>query len=248
MASNSGASKKSPRTDAEEEKLEGLKHCYTLLHSADYQMQKLVPHWGQSPQPSSTYYLQKLSFDLFGIVDHRDDSASVYIFDKRVGHKTADHTTSYLLHYLVKFPVGYLVYTSSLIMLDPQIKYQYLMCLCMELVQQKVLDYFRVSFMVLGHTKFAPDLLFSRIASAYHKSDVFNQADLELAALLYATVYVDRGRIVRTWREKVGEKYTNLPGIRGLHDFMCIATSPNGVLMKVRQKCYAGALKTHQQK
>ena len=97
--------------------------------------------------------------------------------------------------------------------------------------------------MVPGHTKFAPDLLFSRIASAYHKSDVFNQADLELEAMSYATVCLDHGRIVRTWREKVGEKYTNLPGIRELHDFMCVATSPNGVLMKVRQKCYAGVLK-----
>ena len=67
---------------------------------------------------------------------------------------------------------------------------------CMELVQQKVLNYFRVSFMVPGHTKFAPDLLFSRIASAYHKSDVFNQADLELAAMSYATVCVDHGRNV----------------------------------------------------
>ena len=41
----------SPRTDAEEERLKGLKHCYTLLLSADYQMQKLIPHWGQSPRP-----------------------------------------------------------------------------------------------------------------------------------------------------------------------------------------------------
>ena len=60
---------KSPRTTAEEDKLQELKHCYTLLLSADYQMQKLVPHWGHSPQPGSTYYLQKLSFDLFGIVE-----------------------------------------------------------------------------------------------------------------------------------------------------------------------------------
>jgi len=33
-----------------------------LLHSisADYQMQKLVPYWGSSPQPGSTYYFQTL--------------------------------------------------------------------------------------------------------------------------------------------------------------------------------------------
>ena len=42
-------------------------------------MQKLVPHWGRSPQPGSIYYLQKLSFDLFGTVDHRNNLAAVYI-------------------------------------------------------------------------------------------------------------------------------------------------------------------------
>ena len=50
--------------------LEIAQHNFTLVLSADYQMQKLVPYWGFSPQPGSTYYLQKLSHDIFGIVDH----------------------------------------------------------------------------------------------------------------------------------------------------------------------------------
>ena len=37
---------KSDRSSAEEEKLDQLKHCFTLIISADYQMQKLVPYWG----------------------------------------------------------------------------------------------------------------------------------------------------------------------------------------------------------
>ena len=37
---------KSDRNSAEEEKLDQLKHCFTLIISADYQMQKLVPYWG----------------------------------------------------------------------------------------------------------------------------------------------------------------------------------------------------------
>ena len=48
-------------TDDENEKLAVLKHKFTLVISADYQMSKLVPYWGMSPQPGSTYYLQKLS-------------------------------------------------------------------------------------------------------------------------------------------------------------------------------------------
>ena len=71
----------------------------------------------------------------------------------------------------------------------------------------------------------------------------FNHSDLELTVCSYATVVVDHGRIVCTWRERVGEKYTNLLGIGDLHDFTCVATSPSGVLMKVREKCYTGTLK-----
>ena len=43
--------------------------------------------------------------------------------------------------------------------------------------------------------------------------------------------------------EKVGEKYTNLPGIRDLHDFVTIAMPFDKVVMKVREKCYSGPLR-----
>ena len=42
-------------------------------------MSKLVPYWGLSAQPGSTYYLQKLSHDIFRIVDH-GQKASLFIF------------------------------------------------------------------------------------------------------------------------------------------------------------------------
>ena len=51
---------KENRNEQEHQKLENLHHNFTLVLSADYQMQKLVPYWGFSPQPGSTYYLQKL--------------------------------------------------------------------------------------------------------------------------------------------------------------------------------------------
>ena len=46
---------KSPRTMAEEEKLQELKHCFTLVIGTDYQMQKLVPHWGRSVVPRTVF-------------------------------------------------------------------------------------------------------------------------------------------------------------------------------------------------
>lgn len=68
------------------------KNAFTLVLSADYQMSKLVPHWGSLPQLGSTYYLQKLLHNILGIVNHATSRATVYLFDEMVGPKNSDHT------------------------------------------------------------------------------------------------------------------------------------------------------------
>ena len=59
----------------------------------------------------------------------------------------------------------------------------------------------------------------------------------------HATVVFDSGRIVRLWREAVTKKYSNLPGIRALHDFLALRNSGQDAVMKVRESCYGGTLK-----
>ena len=63
------------------------RHTFTLVLSADYQQAKLIPYWGRSPQSASTYYLSKELYDIFGIVDHRDDSGHVRLFSETIGPK-----------------------------------------------------------------------------------------------------------------------------------------------------------------
>ena len=82
------------------DELQHLKNTFTLVVSADYQMNKLLPYWGRSPQPGSTYYLQKISYDNLGIVDHRNEKGHLYLFSELIGPKNTNHTFSYLLHYL----------------------------------------------------------------------------------------------------------------------------------------------------
>ena len=67
----------SERTQEETSKLLALQHLFTVVISADYQQAKLIPHWGRSAQPGSTYYLQKVSIEIFGIVDHRNEETHV---------------------------------------------------------------------------------------------------------------------------------------------------------------------------
>ena len=119
----------------------------------------LVPHWGSSPQPGSTYYLQKLSYDLLGIADYWDGSSAVYTFDERVGTKTADHTISYLFHYLISLGKVPSWVTRLHVFLDNAGQGLLILSSCMELVQNRVVHYFRVSFMTSGHSKFAADFL-----------------------------------------------------------------------------------------
>ena len=48
----------------------------------------------------STYYLQKVSYNVFGMVDHQKEGGHVYVMSEIVGPKNTEHTISYLLHYL----------------------------------------------------------------------------------------------------------------------------------------------------
>ena len=85
-----------------------------------------------------------------------------------------------------------------------------------EMVQQKI-DFLRLSFLIAGHTKFSPDLLFSNIAQSYNRSDVFTTNELKQVISSYATVIIDEGEIVQDWRTQITKKYS---GIRTLHDFV----------------------------
>jgi len=48
-----------------------------------------------------------------------------------------------------------------------------------EMVQQSVFDFIRISFKIVGHMKFPPDLLSAKIAQTYNRSDVVNTDHLK---------------------------------------------------------------------
>ena len=97
--------------------------------------------------------------------------------------------------------------------------------------------------MVAGHTKFAPDQLFSVMARYFYASDIFNERELIEVMERHATVKFDSGRIVSRWREIVSKKYSYFPGIRDLHDFVALRNAGGNATMMVRKKCYNGMLK-----
>ncbi|MGJ8945938.1 hypothetical protein AB9K17_23905, partial [Salmonella enterica subsp. enterica serovar Kentucky] len=72
-----------------------------------------------------------------------------------------------------------------------------MMAVRLEILQHNILDYFRISFIVAGQTKFAPDLLFSVTAWDFYASDVFNERELVAVMERRASVVIDSGRIVQ---------------------------------------------------
>lgn len=58
------------------------------------------------------------------------------------------------------------------------IKSRYLIGWAYHLVQSNVFEKVDVNFMVPGHTKFKPDIIFSTISRAYHSQDIFDINDL----------------------------------------------------------------------
>ena len=85
------------------------------------------------------------------------------------------------------------------------------------------------------YAKFDPDRLFSSIARAFNTANIAQLAEL---ISKYASVTVDDGKLVRTWCLLLSDKYTNLPGIRSLHDFLIVKHPIT--MMKVRKNCFEG--------
>ena len=52
--------------------------------------------------------------------------------------------------------------------------------------------------------------------------------------------YIVDGEDVYTWRNSLGIKYSDLPGLRRYHDFLVVKTHDGQVVMKVRENCYNG--------
>ena len=69
-----------------------------------------------------------------------------------------------------------------------------------EMVQQGKLDFVHLSFFIAGHTKFTPDLLFSKISQTFSRSDVFTTEELGEVVGRYALVVIDDGEKVYQWR------------------------------------------------
>lgn len=233
---------KESRTRAEEKQLKKLQDSFSAFVSADYMISKNLPFWGETPQPAKTYYQMKLVCDVFGIVDHsRKTSNHTYICDElAAGPKNTDHTISFLNHF-IDTEVDSWVKNITFCLDNAKIcKCKYLLAWADQVVNQGRFKSIRFFYLVVGHTKFEPDRLFSSIARTFYVRDVFCIEMLQAIALLYSSCHIFTSKQIFQWRSTLEEKYIALTGINSFHDFITVKGS-SVVTLKVRDHCYKGS-------
>ena len=120
-------------------------------------------------------------------------------------------------------------------------KNHYLFAWAMEMVRNGELEHVHISFMIADHTKFTPDRLFSNWQCIQSSWCIHNP-------WATSTVCSNSWHLCRRWKAcsdrhvLLGIKYSDLPGVHKLHDF--IVRQHNGeIVMKVWQHCFTGAWK-----
>ena len=196
-----------------------------VVVSIDYQQERTLPHFGERPQPGQTFFKAKLVVHLFGICCHHGlppgtpDSWVYLTSEDEGGAKTADSLLTYLDLFLANAAIPQR--TRLVVWGDnaATIKSRYLCHWATEQVRSGRLQEVQCSFMVPGHTKFAPDRLFSSLSAKFRPRDIFNVDQLASACL----TALDPGRMavaevrapeLKRWREALDSRYGKVIGIR----------------------------------
>jgi hypothetical protein len=225
--------------------LQELKSQIVFSLSLDYQQSKLTPHWGFSAQPSETYYLRKLSHNIFGIVDHTLFKNAVYVLDEQVsGTKNADTTISLVDHYIHQNLPSWARHLCLFMDNGATNKNQFIIQWATELVERCDYDSIRMCFFVPGHGKSDADRLFSQISHAFNNNDVF--VTDHLLSLIRDTI-APTGTCIRAsnrdivnWKNLLVTKYTSLKDIKSYRDFWIKRNAKGKVVVYCKRCCYTG--------
>ena len=105
----------------------------------------------------------------------------------------------------------------------------------------------KISFMIAGHTKFAPDRFFGLLKKYYRRTDVSSIGHIESVVrnsivsgknIPLSTVESDgkRNVIWYNWSEFLNPNFTYIPGIAQYHHFRFDSTAPSIAFVKVHSK------------
>ncbi len=232
-------------SEEDETELKELKGRFTFTFSLDYQQSKLTPHWGFSAQPGETYYLRKLSHNIFGIVNHAVANNAVYVADERIGGtKNGNMTISLVDHYIhQKLPTWA---RNLCLFMDNGAtnKNQFMLQWGINLVEKGNYDTIRMCYFVPGHAKNDADRLFSRIAHAFDNNDVFITEQLvtlirNTIGFTGACIRINNHDIVN-WKDILEKKYIAFKEIKKNRDFLIKRNGQGKAIVYHKTCCYMG--------
>ena len=114
-------------------------------------------------------------------------------------------------------------------------KNKYLFAWAMEMVSNGSISHVHISFILAGHTKFAPNRLFATIGNQLMCLPLMSCRP----CVQPAESIIETGEKVLVWRDLLGVKYSDLSGVRKLHDFLIIKVH-DGQMVMVRERCFTG--------
>lgn len=85
------------------------------------------------------------------------------------------------------------------------------------------IDCVHLLYMVVGHTKFGPDLVARAIAGKFNSEDTFNHAMLNSHISKYGTVYAYDDEVLETWRRATPILFRPVENIMSYRSFLIIA-------------------------
>ena len=98
-------------------------------------------------------------------------------------------------------------------------------------------------YLTLGHTKFAPDILFSSIAKTFYNSNLFGIEMLDSIAQQYATSLVVTSWLMQHWKTALEQTYAAIPEITEMLDIL-VSKKAGKVDVAYQRTCFDGEYTT----
>ena len=214
----------------------------TVHYSFDYAQQIHIP--SNPMQPGPIYFKTPRKCGIFGVMCEGAGRQVNYLIDEAstVG-KGANSTISYVHHYLethgLKETHAYLHADNC----TGQNKNNYFLWYFAWRVINELHQTINYSFLIAGHTKFAPDRCFGLIKRAYKVNFISSLYEFARMVDCCSTTEVNKAQLVGThdgqeivpvydWAEFLSEYFTKLPNIKKYHHFRFSTEEPGKVYFK----------------
>jgi hypothetical protein len=200
-------------------------------------------HYPNDPlQPGPIYFLTPRKCAIFGVCCEGIPQQINYLIDESVDTgKGANSIVSKLHHFFHHFGLGekqVILHADNCCGQNKNnIMMQYLMWRCMVGLHEDV----QISFLVVGHTKFAPDWCFGLLKRKFRREKVGCLADIARVVNTSATVNIaqlcgtQKGEVVvptNDWKKFLSPHFKTLRNIKSYHHFCFSSTTPGVAFVK----------------